>query len=41
MTHRGLRACAVSSDYPKIQCSHPGDSLPASIINCPEVFQEE
>ena len=32
LTDDQLRACVVSSDYPLIQCSHPGVSLPGYII---------
>ena len=32
LTDDQLRACVVSSNYPLVECSHPGDSLPGYII---------
>jgi hypothetical protein len=32
LTDDQLRACVVSSDYPLVHCSHPGDPLPGYII---------
>ena len=32
LTDDQLRACVVSSDYPLVQCSHSGDSLPGYVI---------
>jgi hypothetical protein len=27
-----LRACVISPNYPLVECSHPGDSLPGYIV---------
>jgi hypothetical protein len=32
MTDAELRSCVVSSNYPWVECSHPGESLPGYII---------
>ena len=32
LTDDQLRACVVSSEYPLVQCSHSGNSLPGYII---------
>ena len=32
LTDDELRACVVSSDYPLVQCSHSGVSLPGYVI---------
>jgi hypothetical protein len=32
LTDEELRACVVSSDYPLVDCSHSGDSLPGYIV---------
>jgi len=32
LTDDEMRACVISSNYPLVQCSHPGDSLPGYIV---------
>ena len=32
LTDSELRACVISSDYPLVQCSHGGASLPGYIV---------
>jgi hypothetical protein len=32
LTDDELRACVISSDYPLVECLHPGDSLPGYVV---------
>jgi len=46
LTDDELRACVISSDYPLIECLHPGVSLPGyvvciHVIAAPDDFEVE